>query len=61
MKPYESFVYAAATHALAVPAGEPGRRGRRGRAPGFSKRNREFLEQFPLDTLKMVGTLHLGG
>ena len=26
-----------------------------------SKRNREFLEQFPLDTLKMVGTLKLNG
>ncbi|MFI4867938.1 MAG: pilus assembly protein PilP [Steroidobacterales bacterium] len=26
-----------------------------------SKRNREFLEQFSLDTLKMVGTLNLGG
>ena len=26
-----------------------------------SKRNREFLEQFSLDTLKMVGTLRLGG
>ncbi|HEX2789232.1 MAG TPA: pilus assembly protein PilP [Steroidobacteraceae bacterium] len=26
-----------------------------------SKRNREFLEQFSLDTLKMVGTLSLGG
>ena len=25
------------------------------------KRNREFLEQFSLDTLKMVGTLKLGG
>ena len=25
------------------------------------KRNREFLEQFSLDTLKMVGTLRLGG
>jgi len=25
-----------------------------------SKRNREFLEQFSLDTLKMVGTLNLG-
>ncbi len=24
-------------------------------------RNREFLEQFSLDTLKMVGTLNLGG
>src|SRR5256886_10616124 len=26
-----------------------------------AKRNREFLEQFSLDTLKMVGTLRLGG
>ena len=26
-----------------------------------SKRNREFLEQFSLDTLKMVGTLKLSG
>jgi type IV pilus assembly protein PilP len=26
-----------------------------------SKRNREFLEQYSLDTLKMVGTLRLGG
>jgi type IV pilus assembly protein PilP len=25
------------------------------------KRSREFLEQFSLDTLKMVGTLRLGG
>jgi type IV pilus assembly protein PilP len=24
------------------------------------ERNREFLEQFPLDTLRMVGTLQLG-
>ena len=26
-----------------------------------SKRNREFLEQFSLDTLRMVGTLNLNG
>ena len=26
-----------------------------------SQRAREYLEQFPLDTLKMVGTLRLGG
>ena len=26
-----------------------------------SRRNREFLEQFPLDTLRMVGTLNLAG
>ena len=61
VKPYETFVYSAAEHALAVPAGQPGRRSG---APGVrpdSKRNREFLEQFSLDTLRMVGTLQLGG
>ena len=32
-----------------------------GRLRPDQKRNREFLEQFSLDTLKMVGTLRLGG
>jgi type IV pilus assembly protein PilP len=38
-------------------AGGPGSAGLR----PDSKRNREFLEQFSLDTLKMVGTLKLSG
>jgi type IV pilus assembly protein PilP len=45
VKPYETFG-----------AGGPGA----GLRPD-SKRNREFLEQFSLDTLKMVGTLKLSG
>jgi type IV pilus assembly protein PilP len=62
VKPYETFVYSAMTMrspflpggAGAGPGGGPGLR-------PDSKRNREFLEQFSLDTLKMVGTLKLGG
>ena len=47
--------------ALAVPAERAGLgRGAGGVRPD-ARRNREFLEGFSLDTLKMVGTLHLGG
>ena len=59
VKPYQSFTYAAATMRSPFLPASPG-----GSAAGVrpdSKRNREFLEQFPLDTLKMVGTLRLGG
>lgn len=61
VKPYETFIYSATSvrspFQPASPGGGPG-------APGVrpdQKRNREFLEQFPLDTLQMVGTLKLGG
>jgi len=57
VKPYETFVYSAAE--LRSPF-LPGGNGGPGLRPD-SKRNREFLEQFSLDTLKMVGTLKLGG
>ncbi len=60
VKPYETFVYAANNmRSPFIPGGNGGANG-----PGLrpdSKRNREFLEQFSLDTLKMVGTLKLGG
>jgi type IV pilus assembly protein PilP len=60
VKPYETFVYAAADmRSPFVPGGSGGSAGA-GLRPD-SKRNREFLEQFSLDTLKMVGTLKLGG
>jgi type IV pilus assembly protein PilP len=60
VKPYETFVYAAAEmRSPFVPGGSGGSAGA-GLRPD-SKRNREFLEQFSLDTLKMVGTLKLGG
>src|SRR6266702_913225 len=61
VKPYETFVYAAAQmRSPFLPGGSGGSSGMAGLRPD-SKRNREFLEQFSLDTLKMVGTLKLGG
>ena len=58
-KPYEVFVYAAQSmRSPFVPGGSGGSAS--GLRPD-SRRNREFLEQFALDTLKMVGTLSMGG
>jgi type IV pilus assembly protein PilP len=58
VKPYETFAYNAidqrSPFSIMSPAGPTGVR-------PDSKRNREFLEQFSLDTLAMVGTLKLGG
>lgn len=60
VKPYETFAYAASDmRSPFMPGGNGGGSGA-GLRPD-SKRNREFLEQFSLDTLKMVGTLKLGG
>jgi type IV pilus assembly protein PilP len=61
VKPYETFIYSAQTMRSPFQPGVPGGPGG---GPGVrpdSKRNREFLEQFSLDTLTMVGTLKLGG
>jgi type IV pilus assembly protein PilP len=59
VKPYEAYTYTdQELRSPFVPGGSGGM------SPGLrpdSKRNREFLEQFSLDTLKMVGTLSLGG
>jgi type IV pilus assembly protein PilP len=61
VKPYETFVYAATDmRSPFIPGGSGSGSGAPGLRPD-SKRNREFLEQFSLDTLKMVGTLKLGG
>jgi type IV pilus assembly protein PilP len=61
VKPYEVFVYSAASmRSPFEPGGAPAGTAGAGLRPD-SKRNREFLEQFSLDTLKMVGTLRLGG
>ena len=58
VKPYEAFAYTAQDmRSPFVPGGSGGQNA--GLRPD-SKRNREFLEQFSLDTLKMVGTLNLG-
>ncbi len=60
VKPYETFIYSAAGLRSPFQPGSAGGPGNPGIRPD-QKRNREFLEQFSLDTLKMVGTLKLGG
>jgi type IV pilus assembly protein PilP len=58
VKPYETFVYNDQSLRSPFVPSQPG---------GFNsvqlntKRPREFLEQFSLDTLKMVGTLNIAG
>jgi type IV pilus assembly protein PilP len=59
VKPYETFIYSAGT--MRSPFQPGGAGGLSGGLRPDSKRNREFLEQFSLDTLKMVGTLKLSG
>lgn len=61
VKPYETFVYSAVNlRSPFQPGGTNAGPGSSGLRPN-TRRNREFLEQFSLDTLKMVGTLKLGG
>jgi type IV pilus assembly protein PilP len=61
IKPYETFAYSASDLRSPFQPSSPGSgAGINGIRPD-SKRNREFLEQYSLDTLKMVGTLRLGG
>jgi type IV pilus assembly protein PilP len=61
IKPYETYVYADSEMRSPFMPSSPGAgAGGAGLRPD-QKRNREFLEQFSLDTLKMVGTLRLGG
>jgi type IV pilus assembly protein PilP len=61
IKPYETFVYAASDLRSPFLPSSPGSgAGLAGVRPD-QKRNREFLEQYSLDTLKMVGTLRLNG
>jgi len=57
LKPYESYAYESANLRSPFMPGGSG-----GSGPGMrpdSRRNKEFLEQFSLDTLRMVGTLRL--
>ncbi len=61
IKPYETYVYADSEMRSPFMPSAPGAgAGLAGVRPD-QKRNREFLEQFSLDTLRMVGTLRLGG
>ncbi len=58
VKPYESFAYSAG--ALRSPFQPQGPSSGPASVRPNVRRNREFLEGFPLDTLKMVGTLKMG-
>jgi type IV pilus assembly protein PilP len=59
VKPYESFVYSATNmRSPFQPQGASSANGQNLRPS--TRRNREFLEGFSLDTLKMVGTFKVG-
>ena len=57
VKPYESFAYSAGN--MRSPFQPQGASGQASLRPS-TRRNREFLENFSLDTLKMVGTFKVG-
>ncbi len=60
VKPYETYVYKAANlRSPFQPQGPAAVNGQASLRPS-SRRNREFLEGFSLDTLKMVGTFKVG-
>lgn len=63
--PYEVFTYVADAEGIRSPFVPDSPQAAAGPAAGGTRpdpdRSREFLEQFPLDTLRMVGTLELGG
>jgi type IV pilus assembly protein PilP len=61
IKPYEAFAYTASTLRSPFVPSAPARNDMTSAIRPDSKRPREFLEQFPLDTMKMVGTLQLQG
>jgi type IV pilus assembly protein PilP len=56
VKPYETFAYEAQTLRSPFQPDAPKGRANAGPRPE-ANRPKEYLEQFPLDTLKMVGTL----
>jgi type IV pilus assembly protein PilP len=61
IKPYEAFTYSAANMRSPFVPTPPARSDLAAGVRPDVKRPREFLEQFPLDTLRMVGTLQLQG
>ena len=60
VKPYENFLYADQSMRTHFTPGGSGAGSAVGLRPD-SRRNREYLEGFALDTMKMVGTLSVGG
>ena len=61
VKPYETFAYAAADQRSPFEAGIPASANAPNAIRPDQNRPREFLEQFSLDTLRMVGTVRLKG
>jgi type IV pilus assembly protein PilP len=61
VKPYESFTYAASNLRSPFMPSAPARNDVANAVRPDVKRAREFLEQFPIDTMTMVGTLQLQG
>ena len=61
VKPYEAFTYAAGNMRSPFVPTPPARTDVANGVRPDVKRPREFLEQFPLDTMRMVGTLQLLG
>lgn len=60
VKPYETFTYGAEAQRSPFQPDRADTRGSAGVRPD-SARPKEYLEQFPLDTLRLVGTLDQGG
>jgi type IV pilus assembly protein PilP len=61
IKPYEAFAYNASTLRSPFVPSAPARNDVANGVRPDVKRPREFLEQFSLDTMRMVGTLQLQG
>lgn len=61
LKPYEAFTYNATNLRSPFVASAPTSSALASSLRPDSKRSREFLEQFPLDSLNMVGTLEMAG
>ena len=61
IKPYEAFTYNASNMRSPFVPTPPARSDVANGVRPDVKRPREFLEQFPLDTMRMVGTLQLQG
>lgn len=61
IKAYESFTYNASNMRSPFVPSAPTRNDVAASVRPDSRRTREFLEQFPLDTMQMVGTLQLQG
>ena len=61
IKPYEAFTYNAGNLRSPFVPTAPARSDLAAGVRPDVKRPREFLEQFPLDTMRMVGTLQLQG